>query len=124
VADLWLIERMPDGTEVQRSQPLVVRSLPLRPFRFYFDSIVDGNATLDVYGILATKLESDAMGVSVETRSRWAPETRNISGPQGFFKSDIRVTPSETVEIRLPLLGEGPFAKRVLSIRIRARQLR
>jgi hypothetical protein len=34
--------------------------------------------------------------------------------------------PSETVEIRLPPLGDdaGPFAKRALSIRIRARQLR
>jgi hypothetical protein len=35
-------------------------------------------------------------------------------------------TTAWTVEIRLPLLGEdaGPFAKRSLSIRIRARQLR
>jgi hypothetical protein len=126
VADLWLVERLPDGSEAQRSQPLVVRGLPNRPFRFYFDSIIDGNATLDIYGILIATLESNAIAVSVETRSRWAPEPRNISGPQRFLNSEIQVKPAETVEIRLPLMGDeaGPFAKRSLSIRIRARQLR
>ena len=125
-ADLWLIERLPDGAEVQRSQSLAVRGLPGRPFNFYFDSIVDANATLDIYGILIARRLGDEVFVSVETRSRWAPESRNISGPQGFLNSEIRVKPSETVEIRLPPLGDdaGPFAKRALSIRIRARQLR
>jgi hypothetical protein len=125
-ADLWLMERLPDGVEVQRSQPLVVRGLPGRPFNFYFDSIVDGDATLDIYGILIARRLGEEVFVSVETRSRWAPEQRNISGPQHFLNSEIRVKPSETVEIRLPLLGDdaGPFAKRALSIRIRARQLR
>ena len=47
------------------------------------------------------------------------------SRPPDFLNSEIQVHPSETVEIRLPLLGDaGPFAKRSLSIRIRARQLR
>jgi len=125
-ADLWLIERLADGNEVQRSQPLAVRGLPGRPFNFYFDSIVDANATLDIYGILIARRLGDEVFVSVETRSRWAPEARNISGPQGFLNSEIHMRPSETVEIRLPLLGDdaGPFAKRALSIRIRARQVR
>lgn len=123
-ADLWLIERLADGTEAQRSQPLNVRGLPNRPFRFYFDSLVDGKATLDVYGILIAKPGSNAMAVNVETRSRWAPETRNIGGPQQFFTSKVQLAPAETVEIRLPAIDEGPFAKRLLSIRIRARQLR
>jgi len=50
----------------------------------------------------------------------------NVSGPQRSVKSDIQVKPAETVEIRLPMLGDGagPFAKRAFSIRIRARQLR
>jgi hypothetical protein len=126
VADLWLVERLPDGTEAQRSQPISVRGLPNRPFRFYFDSIVDANATLDIYGMLLAQPGIGTTSLSVETRSRWAPEPRNIRGPQGFFKSNIQVNPTETVEIRLPLLGDdaGPFAKRALSIRIRARQLR
>jgi hypothetical protein len=36
------------------------------------------------------------------------------------------VKPAETVEIKLPPLGDGagPFATRALSIRIQARQLR
>jgi hypothetical protein len=123
-ADLWLVERLANGTEAQRSQPLTVRGLPHRPFRFYFDSLADGNATLDVYGIITAKPESSAMAVSVETRSRWAPEPRPFSGPQLFFNSEIQVRPDETVEIRLPSIDGGPFAKRALSIRIRARQLR
>ena len=125
-AELWLVERLPDGTEVQRSQPLAVRGLPGRPCNFYFDSIVDANATLDIYGILIARRFGDAIAVSLEIRSRWAPEARNIHGPQHFVNSEIRVTPPETVEIRLPSLGEdaGPFARRALSIRIRARQLR
>jgi hypothetical protein len=49
-----------------------------------------------------------------------------VSGPQQSVTSDVQVRPDETVEIRLPLLGEaaGPFARRAYSIRIRARQLR
>jgi hypothetical protein len=125
-ADLWLVERLPDGTHVQRSQPIAVRGLPGRPFDFYFDSIVDGEAVLDIYGVLIARRFGEEVFVSVETRSRWAPELRNIKGPQRFLNSEIRVKESETVEIRLPLLGEdaGLFAKRSLSIRIRARQLR
>jgi hypothetical protein len=127
VADLWLVERLPNGTEAQRSQPLSVRGLPNRPFRFYFDSIVDANVTLDIYGILTSRLEADAaLAISVETRSRWAPGSSSFSGPQRTVRSDIEVKPAETVEIRLPMLGDqaGPFAKRAFSIRIRARQLR
>jgi hypothetical protein len=125
-ADLWLVERLPDDTEVQRSQPLMVRGLPGRPFNFYFDSLVDANAILDIYGVLIARRLGEEVFVSVETRSRWAPELRNFRGPQRFLNSEIRLKDSETVEIRLPLLGDeaGPFAKRLLSIRIRARQLR
>ena len=125
-AELWLVERLPDGTEVQRSQPIAVRGLPGRPFNFYFDSIGDGDAILDIYGLLIARRLGEEVVVSVETRSRWAPDLRNIKGPQRFLNSEIRVKESETVEIRLPLLGDeaGPFAKRALSIRIRARPLR
>jgi hypothetical protein len=126
VADLWLVERLSNGTEAQRSQPLSVRGLPNRPFRFYFDSLVDGNVTLDIYGILTSRLETGALAISVETRSRWAPGSSNFSGPQRSVKSDIQVKPVETVDIRLPMLGDqaGPFGKRAFSIRLRARQLR
>jgi hypothetical protein len=126
VTDLWLVERLPDGSEAQRSQPLTIRGLPNRPSRFYFDSLVDGTSTLDIFGLLTASPESNTIAVSVDTRSRWAPEPRNVSGPQRFLNSKIEVKPAETVDVRLPLLGEesGVFAKRALSIRIRARQLR
>jgi hypothetical protein len=126
VAHLWLVERLANGTEAQRSQPLSVRGLPNRPFRFYFDSIVDANVTLDIYGTLTSRLESGAIAISIETRSRWVPGSSSVRGPQRSVKSDIQVKPAETVEIRLPALGDdaGPLGKRALSIRIRARQLR
>ena len=55
----------------------------------------------------------------METRSRSAPGLKNVSGPQRSVRSDIQVKPAETVEIRLPMLGDGagPFAKRAFSIR-------
>lgn len=118
-ADLWLIERSSHGAE--RSQPLSVRGLPNRPIPFYFDSIVDGKVSLDIYGRLIALPESGAMEVSVETRGRWGER-----GPERSVRSVIQVKPEEIVEIRLPQLGEsaGPFANREYSIRIRARQLR
>jgi hypothetical protein len=120
-ADLWLVERLPNGTEVQRSQPLSVRGLPNRAVEFYFDNFAEANASLDIYGNLTARIESGAIAVSVETRSRW-----NDNGPQGFVDSAVQAKPGEMVEIRLPKLIEnaGPFANRQFSIRIRARQLR
>jgi len=125
-AELWLVERLADGSEVQRSEPLALRGLPGHPFNFYFDSIVDGVASLDVHGSLIARRRESVIAISVETRSRWTPETRNISGPQRFLNWDVQMKPSETVDIRLPVMGNdaGPFAKRAFSIRIRARQIR
>jgi hypothetical protein len=126
-ADLWLIERLADGSEVQRSQQLAIRGLPYRPMSFYFDTLTAGGASLDVYGTLAAQPARGEMGVSLETRVRWPrkPESA-IVGPQRSVKSDLQVKPDETVEIRLPVLSDdaGAFAKRSFSIRIRARQLR
>ena len=121
VADLWLIERLANGTEAQRSQIPALRGLPNHAFPFYFDSIVDGSVSLDIYGTLTARLEGGAMAVAVETRSRW-----DASGLWRSVESVIQLKPSETVEIRLPKLadGAGPFTNREFSIRIRARQLR
>jgi hypothetical protein len=121
VADLWLIERLANGKETPRSQTLSVRGVPGRPVAFYFDGIVDANVSLDIYGLLIARLESGAMAVSLETRSRW-----DDRGPHRFMESVIQMKPGEIIEIRLPKLGDGagPFANREFSIRIRARQLR
>ena len=128
LADLWLVERLSSGAEAQRSQPQSVRGVPNRPSRFYFDRLVEGGVSLDIYGILVARLASGAIAVSVETRCRWedASNSRQFLGPQRSVKSEVDVKPGEIVEVRLPLLGDkaGPFAKREFSIRIRARQLR
>ena len=120
-ADLWLIERLANGTEAQRGHLPSLRGVPNSPFRFYFDSITDGSVSLDIHGILVARLEHGAMDVSVEARSRW-----DDSGMWRSVKSDIHVKAGETVELRLPKLDykAGPFANREFSIRIRARQLR
>jgi hypothetical protein len=126
-ADLWLVERLADGSEVQRGQPLAVRGMPYRPLSFYFDSLTAGSASLDVYGDLAARPERGEMAVSLETRVRWPRKSGSaFVGPQRSVKSEIQVKPDETVEIRLPVLTDdaGAFAKRSFSIRIRARQLR
>jgi hypothetical protein len=124
--DLWLVERISNGGEVQRSQPLSIRGLPNRPFDFYFDGIVEGSALLEIYGTLIPRLENDAIDVALETRCRWPSGSPNIVGPQRYVKSEAKLKPGETVEIRLPILSDdaGAFAKRAFSIRIRARQLR
>jgi hypothetical protein len=123
-ADLWLVERLANGTEAQRGQPLSVRGLPNRPIAFYFDSVVDANVPLDIYGTLVPHLASGAMAVSFDTRCRWGRETPGFMGPQRSVTSEVQVKPSEVVEVRLPKLGDGPFASRDFSIRIRTRQLR
>jgi hypothetical protein len=127
-ADLWLVEHLSSGTDAPRSQHLSIRGLPNHPARYYFDSIVDGNVSLDIYGTLLPRLDRGVVAISVETRSRWgrSSDSREFRGPQRSVKSEIEVRPTETVEIKLPMLGDdaGPFAKRAFSIRVRARQLR
>jgi hypothetical protein len=130
-ADLWLIERLPRGGD--RTQSLALRGLPNRPMPFYFDSIVEGTISLDIHGQVVARPEKTAMAVTLQTRSRWGdnplptgPYRTAGNSEQRWVESMIQVKPGETVEVGLPKLGAGagPFANRVFSIRIRARQLR
>ena len=100
--------------------------MPGRPARFYFDSIVDGNVALDVSGVVTSQLADKAMTVAVDTRSRWsdAAAARYSSGIWRSVESEIQIKGPEIVEMRLPVLDAGPFAKREFAIRMRARQLR
>ena len=126
-ADLWLVERLSNGSEAQRSQVLSVRGLPNRPYRFYFDRVVEASFPLDIFGFLTARLESGATAVTIETRCRWGhANSPGFYGPQQFVESAVVVKPEEIVEVRLPKLdaGAGPFARREFSIRIRARPLR
>jgi hypothetical protein len=127
-ADLWLVERLPNGNDAQRGETLSIRGLPNHPVRFYFDSLVDANMSLDIYGLLQARLASGTIAVTLETRCQWrgGSTPKNIIGPQRSVKSEIEVKPVEIVEVQLPPLGDdaGPFAKRAFAIRIRMRQLR
>jgi hypothetical protein len=128
-ADLWLMERLPNGRE--RSFPLAVRGLPNRPIEFHFDSIAEGARALEVFGELVARLGADGLEVTLRTFSRWGPtpfDWRDTLSTSVFQlqPSVIQVRTDETVEIGLPSLDSpaGPFANRAYSIRMRARQIR
>ena len=127
-AEMWLIERLPNGTE--RSQTQSLRGLPNQAIPFYFDHIADGKASLDILGRIVARPTSGALEVAIDTRSRWG-ETALVDSPDGradsrWVESVIQVKPEEIVEVSLPKLVEsaGVFANRVFSIRIRARRVR
>ena len=122
-ADLWLVERLPDGGEKPHGPPLSVRGLPNRPVPFFFDSVADAQVPLDIYGTIAARPDGEAMDVVVETRCHW-PSPRGIHGAQRTVRPRLKAKPAETVEIRLPPFDDGPFARRQFSIRLRVRQLR
>ena len=89
---------------------------------------VDGGAFLDIFGRIIARPDTGAVDVSIETRSRWGkyqiPKMPAAGGDP--VESTIRVKPEEIVELQLPKINdrESAFSNRVLSIRIRARQVR
>ena len=131
-SDVWLIEKLTDGTE--RSQQAAIRERPHQPATFFFDTISDGGVSLDFFGDLMAAPRSDGIAIHLETRSRL------IQGGQSSLilrqgnmmtarevKADLTVKPGEVVDVALPRLSEnesGAFANRSFSIRIRSRQLR
>ena len=128
-ADLWLIERLPNGAE--RSLPVSIRAVPNRASPFYFDSIVEGSSALDIFGEVTARVEKDGLEIALETRSRNRMNTppsgsSGPSWPTQWLQSVVHLKPQEIVEVALPKLGRGggPFGDRVFPIRIRARQLR
>jgi hypothetical protein len=123
-ADLWLVERLANGTE--QSQLQSVRGLPFRPVPFYFDGVSDGVKRLDILGKFTADPEQGGLHITLETI-----RARADSGETGYqsvqwFQSALRLKPDETVEVALPPIEDssGTFSKRVFSIRIRAKQLR
>ena len=127
-ADVWLVEQVPNASA--RSLPLSVRGLPNRPIPFHFDSITDGEVSLEIFGQLVARPENGALEVVLQARSRWGESPfdwrRRGDWATQWLESAIHVKPEEIVEVPLPKLGErgGPFGNRVFSLRIRARQMR
>lgn len=125
--ELWLIERLPNGTEAQRSQPLALRGMPNLPLPFYFDRLLEPDYYLDINGTIKTRLATGGASVVIETRYRWEARSRPPEKlrPQRSARSEAVVKTSEIVEVQLPQLEDaGSFAKRKYAIRIRVRQLR
>jgi hypothetical protein len=131
-SDVWLIEKMADGTE--RSQQAAVRERPHQPATFFFDTVSDGGVSLDFFGELRAAPRTDGIAIHLEARSRL------VQGGESSLvlrlgrmmtarevKADLTVKPGEVVDVALPRLSEnesGAFANRSYSIRIRSRQLR
>jgi hypothetical protein len=140
--DLWLLERLGDGTE--RSQPLTLRGLYNQPIPFYFDTVTDGTKRLDVFGELqvAPGVGTTPSEMRITTRSRVGdlkPRPRPSGLPAGvpwpfpdyvgLNIATIHLRADEVVSVPLPPVGNGRedaagFAPRALTFRIRARQLR
>ena len=123
-ADVWLVEKLPNGKEQSQLQSL--RGLPHRPMHFYFDSLPDGTRRFDIFGKLLTDLQRDGIEISVETvRARTDP-SQDPDGYQSanWFRSTLHMKPNEIVDVALPARDEPGLVNRVFSIRIRAKQIR
>jgi hypothetical protein len=123
-ADIWLVERLPNGKEDSQLQS--VRGIPHREVPFYFDSIADGTKRFDFFGRLVTEFKDGGIAIDVEA-IRASPD----AGQQGYqsaewFRSTIHVKPGEIVEVALAPRDKdtGKLANRTFSLRIRARQIR
>jgi hypothetical protein len=122
--DLWLVEKLEDGTE--RSQPLSLRGLYHRPIPFYFDSIAEGAMVLDIFGEVTAAPGDRTSDVKIMTRSRIFDPNQPPGRPfPRETTATIRITPNEVVSVQLPQVADSSaFASRALSLRIRVRQLR
>jgi hypothetical protein len=122
--DLWLVEKLADGTE--RSQPLSLRGLYHRPISFYFDSITEGAMVLDIFGEVTVAPADRTSDVKIMTRSRIFDPHQPPGRPfPRETTATIRIGPNEVVSVQLPQVADASaFASRALSLRIRVRQLR
>lgn len=122
--DLWLVEKLPDGTE--RSQPLSLRGLYHRPIAFYFDSITEGAMALDIFGEVTAAPGDGTSDVKIVTRSRIFDPKQPPGRPfPRETSATMKITPNDVVSVELPQVASSPaFASRALSLRIRLRQLR
>jgi hypothetical protein len=122
-ADVWLVERLPNGKEESQFQSL--RGLPHRPISFYFDSVSNGTKRLDIFGKLVADPQQGSMEVALETIGAGADPGQDGYQSARWFRSTLRMKPDEIVEVALPS-GEKTvaFGNRVFSIRIRTKQIR
>ncbi len=130
--DMWLVERLQDGTE--RGQVLNLRGSFNRATPFYFDTVTDGGATLEFFGEFTLTTTVDRLTMKLEVRSRLienggastALREGNLWRSRAI-EPTVTFAPGEVIAVELPRLSEsdsGAFADRTFSIRIRSRQIR
>ncbi len=138
--DLWLVDRLRDGTE--RSQPLSLRGLYNQPIPFYFDTLTEGAKTLDVFGDLLVSPGEPTYEIKITTRSR-VNDLKPVQRPAGYpagapwpmqyvglKTATLQLVPNEVVSVLLPSIDDNgstdaaAFTVRALSFRIRVRQIR
>jgi hypothetical protein len=123
-ANVWLVERLPNGKEQSQLQSL--RGLPHRPIPFYFDSVPDGPKRFDIFGKLVADPEQGGIEITLESiRARADPGQDGYQSAR-WFRSTVHMKPNEIVDVALPQPDEqgGVSANRVFSIRIQAKQIR
>jgi len=130
--DLWLVERLLDGTE--RGQTLSLRGSFNRATPFYFDTVTDRGAALEFFGEFTLTTIGDHLTMRLEVKSRLIENGRASTAiSEGNLWRSRRVNPvltlapGEVVAVELPRLSEsdsGAFAGHTFSIRVRSRQIR
>lgn len=121
-ADVWLVERLPDGKEKSQLQSL--RGVPNRAIPFYFDTVVDGTNRFDIFGTIVSDPEQDGVEVAVETVRAKADSGQDGYQAAQWFRSTVHMKPAEIVDVALPARDEPGLANRTFSIRIQAKQIR
>lgn len=131
--EIWLVERLSDGSE--RGQALTLRGPFNQATPFYFDSLTDVQTTLDLFGEFTLTTNGDVFTLVLTVRSRLIDNGRvstALRERDNYFRarkveSTLTLRQGEVVGIELPRLSEndsGAFAGRTYSIRIRTRQIR
>ena len=123
-ADIWLVERLPNGKETSQRQS--IRGLPYREMRFYFDSIADGDRRLDVFGSLIADLGQGSLQVGLEAAAAQAHPGQSGYQSVSWYRSTLNIKPGEIVEVALTRQGDKTPTSdgRTFSIRIQAKPLR
>ena len=124
-AELWLVERLPNGKELTQSQS--IRGPFNRAIPFYFDSVSEGASRVDFFGKLVADAVQGGFDVSVEA-IRAVPNRDQERGYQSarWFRSTLSIKPDEIVDVALPPPDDksAPLADRAFSIRIKPKQIR
>jgi hypothetical protein len=124
VTDLWLVERLANGTE--RSQQVSLRGQFNRPQPFYFEDLTDGSINLDISGDLTVRPRNGYVEVELSTLRRLSFRNMLAERP-GIVKSLARLKPDDVAAIELPPVGdktEKAFRDRAITLRVRTRQVR